>query len=76
MDRLGRGIDALIPKDFDETILSNGQDRIQKLLISDVHPNPSQPRREFNDAAHNELVSSVARHGVLQPIIVVRDKSG
>lgn len=76
MDRLGRGIDALIPKDFDETILANGQDRIQKLLINDVHPNPSQPRREFNDAAHNELVSSVKRHGVLQPIIVVRDNNG
>ena len=41
MDRkLGRGLDVLIPKDFDESILQEDKNRVQKLLISDVIPNP------------------------------------
>jgi len=72
---LGRGFDSLIPKDLDRSILQEDVNRIQKLLIQDVYPNPDQPRREFNDAAHNELVESIKRHGVLQPIIVVKSGS-
>lgn len=69
---LGRGFDALIPKDFDKSLLDNDVNRVQKLLITDVTPNPDQPRSEFDDTAHKELVASISRHGVLQPIIVVR----
>ena len=73
--RLGRGFDALMPKDLDVAILADDGSRVQKLLITDIAPNPEQPRREFNDTAHGELVASIKRHGVLQPIIVVRSKS-
>ena len=73
---LGRGFDSLIPKNLDKTILEEDQHRIQKLLINDVQPDPDQPRREFDEAALAELVSSVKQHGVLQPIIVVRSGSG
>src|SRR5262249_200531 len=69
---LGRGFDVLIPKDFDNTMLQEDQNRVQKLLISDIIPNKKQPRSTFDTQAHNELVDSVKRHGVLQPIIVVR----
>lgn len=75
MDRLGRGIEALIPENIDETVLTDSQDRVQRLLIKDIYPNPQQPRRDFDDSAHAELVTSVKRHGVLQPIIVVRSKN-
>lgn len=73
---LGRGFDTLIPKDLDTSILQDDQGRIQKLLIQDVAPNPDQPRRVFEDEAHKELTLSIQRHGVLQPIIVVRSKAG
>ncbi len=73
---LGRGFDVLIPKDLDTSILQDDQGRIQKLLINDVAPNPDQPRRVFDDDAHSELTISIKRHGVLQPIIVVRNKAG
>lgn len=73
---LGRGIDSLIPKDLDKTILEEDQHRIQRLLISDVSPSTNQPRAEFDEIALSELVSSVKQHGVLQPIIVVRNGSG
>lgn len=74
--KLGRGFEALIPKDLDRSILQEDSERVQKLLIADVAPNPDQPRKEFDEASLNELVNSVKRHGVLQPIIVVRDKNG
>jgi ParB family chromosome partitioning protein len=73
---LGRGFDALIPKNFDKSLLDNDSLRVQKLLITDIAPNPAQPRHEFDDAAHTELVASIGRHGVLQPIIVVRAEGG
>jgi len=73
---LGRGFDALIPKDLDIAMIQDDQTRIQKLLITDVFPNPDQPRRVFDNQAHDELTESVGRHGVLQPIIVVRSHDG
>lgn len=73
---LGRGFDSLIPKDLDKSLLQEDSERVQKLLIKDVFPNPDQPRREFDDAAHNELTASIKQHGVVQPIIVVRSSDG
>jgi len=67
---LGRGFDALLPTNFDNTILTNEQDRIQKLLILDIAPNKTQPRRHFDASALDELAASIKRHGILQPIIV------
>lgn len=69
---LGRGFDALIPTELDESILQEDPSRVQKLLITDIVPNQGQPRREWNDQAMSELTQSVRSHGVLQPIIVVR----
>lgn len=73
---LGRGFDTLMPTELDKSILREDSQRIQKILIQDVVPNPDQPRREFDKKALNELVQSVKRHGVLQPIIVVQHKDG
>ncbi len=73
---LGRGFDSLIPKDLDPSILEEDESRVQKLLIQDVIPNPDQPRRQFEEAGLAELTDSIKRHGVLQPIIVVRHGSG
>ncbi|HEX5395368.1 MAG TPA: ParB/RepB/Spo0J family partition protein [Candidatus Saccharimonadales bacterium] len=73
---LGRGFDALIPKELDRSMLEEDKHRVQRLLIADIVPNPEQPRREHADDTHKELTESVKRHGVLQPIIVVRRKNG
>lgn len=74
--RLGRGFDALIPKDLDSSLLEEDKHRVQKLPISDISPNPSQPRHTFEDSALAELSASIQVHGVLQPIIVVRQGQG
>ncbi|HTE58513.1 MAG TPA: ParB/RepB/Spo0J family partition protein [Verrucomicrobiae bacterium] len=67
---LGKGFDVLIPTDFDNVILTDVNDRVQKLLIEDVEPNPDQPRRKFDEEALAGLAASIKRHGVLQPLIV------
>jgi ParB family chromosome partitioning protein len=69
---LGRGLGALISEDLDRTILTEDNERVQKLLIQDIVPNPDQPRREFEQAALDEMAKSIEQHGVVQPIIVVR----
>lgn len=73
---LGKGFGALIPKNFDSSMLEEDSGRVQKILIQDISPNPDQPRREFDQTALNELADSIKRYGVLQPIIVVKAGSG
>lgn len=71
MAGLGRGFDALIPTDFDPSLLIDSKDRVQKVLVSKIAPNPDQPRRYFEQQSLNELASSLQQYGVLQPLIVV-----
>lgn len=72
---LGRGFGALIPEDLDKTILEEDKHRVQKVLITDIRPNPDQPRREFDPTQLADLADSIKRHGVLQPIILVRENA-
>lgn len=67
---LGRGFGVLIPEDFDNSLLTEEKERVQKLLISTISPNPDQPRSQFDDNLLQELASSIKRHGILQPIVV------
>lgn len=67
---LGKGFDVLIPQDFDDTILTDVNDRVQNLFIDEITPNPDQPRRTFDDSALAELAASIKNFGILQPIIV------
>lgn len=72
---LGKGFEALLPNDFDRSILLSPQDRIEKIPIDKLAPNPSQPRRQFDEKAIAELSQSIKRYGVLQPILVTPNKS-
>ena len=40
------------------------------IAISDMAPNPRQPRKNFNDASLDELSTSIKKNGILQPLIV------
>lgn len=73
--KLGRGLESLLPADFDKTLLSQDE-RIQNLFISDITPNPDQPRKHFDEPSLLELANSITEHGVLQPIIVSPKGSG
>src|SRR3990167_4871987 len=69
---LGRGFDSLIPTELDTSILQEEGVRIHKLLISQIVPNEAQPRRNLDQTELLGLTASIKKHGVLQPIIVVR----
>jgi ParB family chromosome partitioning protein len=73
---LGRGFEALIPQNFDSSLLANESERVQKLLISDVVPNKAQPRTEFDDELLQELAASIKQHGILQPLVVSHTGDG
>lgn len=67
---LGRGLESLIPTNFDQSLLLDSHDRVQKLFISDIQPNPDQPRKHFDENSLHELAESINRYGILQPLIV------
>jgi ParB family chromosome partitioning protein len=73
---LGRGLDILIPKEVEDSLVADDLSRIQNILISEISPNPKQPRREFRQDTLSDLAKSINQHGVLQPIIVVRARNG
>lgn len=62
---LGKGLDAL----FLENDVEDSESAVT-LKISEIEPNRSQPRRDFNEEGLRELADSIAIHGVLQPLLV------
>jgi ParB family transcriptional regulator, chromosome partitioning protein len=72
---LGKGFGSLLPDNFDQSMLLDKQDRIQKVALSDIQPNPDQPRRTFEEQPLNELASSIKLYGILQPLVVTKKGS-
>ena len=62
---LGKGLGAIFIENDNEE--SNGA---VKLKISEIEPNRSQPRKDFDEEALSELADSISKHGLLQPILV------
>lgn len=52
------------------------QKKGMELPIDTIRPNPEQPRKYFAEEELNDLTNSIAEYGVLQPIIVKKDKTG
>lgn len=71
---LGRGLNALLGDITREEPVgapqSNSSRSVQSIDVSLISPHPEQPRRHFDSAALDELAESIARRGVIQPIIV------
>ncbi len=66
-NKLGMGLDALLSTPNNQNETNKG---IQKINISQVVPNPLQPRKNFKDEELKELSSSIKNQGLIQPIIV------
>ncbi len=79
---LGRGFDSLIPTDLlDETFdITASEDKkltsLKNIKLGEITPDPAQPRRHFDQEGLEELALSVKEHGILQPIVVVKEKNG
>ncbi|CAG5089339.1 Stage 0 sporulation protein J [Thermobacillus xylanilyticus] len=63
--RLGKGLDALIP-----SLTVGEDDKVIEISLTQLRPNPYQPRKTFDEEAIRELAESIRLHGVIQPIIV------
>lgn len=61
---LGKGLDTL----FNENSTDN--EGMVTLNINEIEPNRNQPRKDFDEAALTELADSIAKHGLIQPIVV------
>jgi ParB family chromosome partitioning protein len=62
---LGRGLSALIET---EPVVAVGSTLFNEIEISKIHPNPNQPRSDFDDEALEELAASIRANGIISPI--------
>jgi len=81
---LGRGLDVFFGEDIEEVekVVKPKEkkikelDKVVELNISEVEPMLNQPRKIFDEEKLEELTNSIKEHGVLQPILVVKDENG
>ena len=69
---LGRGLGALIVNTSGEpaaTVMGN-QEGVRALPVASLHPNPHQPRSNFDAVTLQELADSIRTHGIIQPLVV------
>ena len=69
----GRGLDALI--DTGE-VRTQGSSNLNEIPLSQISPNPNQPRREFDEEALQELANSIREVGIIQPITLRQVEDG
>ena len=68
---LGRGLDALFGGKIE--VKAKPMEEMAEISLSDIVPNPTQPRTEFDEEALEELADSIRQLGLIQPITVKRD---
>lgn len=71
MSGLGKGLDMIFMENNPES-----ENVPITLNIIEIEPNQNQPRTDFDDESLKELARSIARHGVIQPIVVKPISSG
>jgi len=83
---LGRGLGAILSEveeayekdlsDIDSFELESQGARVEELSVESITANPFQPRKHFDDQALKELSESIAKNGLLQPIVVIEKEDG
>lgn len=85
---LGRGLGALIPPTPGGSVVSRREQRVaadrastsegsyRECSISNIVPNPKQPRQHFDQTALEDLVASIKEYGVIEPLIVTDKGDG
>lgn len=82
---LGRGLDALFAdqapisegkKIEDKAAAQSSENAVLYIDINDIKPNENQPRKIFDEDKIEELADSILQHGIIQPLVVRKSKSG
>ena len=79
---LGRGLSALF-SDTEEAyenahteLGETGLAGATEVDVSEIFPNPHQPRKSFDENAMNDLANSIREHGIISPLVVNKNKDG
>jgi ParB family transcriptional regulator, chromosome partitioning protein len=74
---MGRGLSAILSVTAEDVAGPGGQrtgapagDELLELPVAEIHPNPNQPRKRFDDEALQSLADSLGERGILQPVLV------
>lgn len=67
---LGKGLNAFFSN------METKEESVREIKITELRPNPYQPRKVFEKEAIEELTQSIAEHGILQPIIARKSLKG
>src|SRR3989304_5009437 len=74
---LGRGLSALIGEaSVERAAPSATREKFFYCPVSEINPNPTQPRKYFEETALTELSDSIKEKGVIEPLIVRRAAGG
>jgi len=83
---LGKGLGAILEEvglAYEQEMVSSEQlspdtqgTTVEEIDVSDITPNPYQPRKYFDEEALQELSESIKNHGLLQPIVVLEKDNG
>ena len=68
---LGKGLSALFGENIE--VKAKPMTEMVEIALSDIIPNPTQPRTEFDEEALEELADSIRQLGLIQPITVKRE---
>ncbi|MBE7059788.1 MAG: ParB/RepB/Spo0J family partition protein [Ruminococcaceae bacterium] len=71
---LGRGLGALIPDASPEETAVNTEKNVETMRLSNIEPNPEQPRSNFDAERLEALAKSIEQYGVISPIIVRKNE--
>ena len=76
---LGKGLSSLIPPKINKDVIPKssevlpGEERVLQVPLEKIKANPHQPRTSFDHDGLEELTNSIKEHGILQPIILVKE---
>ncbi|MCD0605036.1 ParB/RepB/Spo0J family partition protein [Staphylococcus aureus] len=65
-----------LSKSEDQRITKIKDEQIKQIDISDIKPNPYQPRKTFDENHLNDLADSIKQYGILQPIVLRKTVQG
>lgn len=73
---LGRGLGALLDANSVIETTTETEKDVKKIKITQIEPNKTQPRTDFDEEKIEELAESIREYGLIQPIVVKLNKNG
>ncbi len=73
---LGRGLGALLDTGAVLDATTEAERDVKKIKITQIEPNKTQPRTDFDEEKIEELAESIREYGLIQPIVVKLNKNG